>query len=167
MGPQLNFSSLTALVGGRNLFSRNLLGQILRGFGFSSVISCETGAKVKEVISAGTQVDCALIDVDLTDISAPALIKWIRREQPEPIRQMPILVIAGYTQSGCVSSARDAGANLILRKPISPKAIFDRLVWLTEAPRPYVEADQYSGPDRRFKEPASDKTNRRRLSDVI
>jgi CheY-like chemotaxis protein len=139
----------------------------LRGFGFASVISCESGNKVKEAINEGAKVDCALLDVDLPDISVSELIKWIRREQPEPIRMMPILVIAGHAETGFVSSARDAGANLILRKPISPKAIFDRLVWLTQTPRAYVEADQYSGPDRRFKEALPDKANRKRVSDFI
>lgn len=120
----------------------------------------------QDVIKAGTLVDCALIDMDLPDLSAPELIKWIRREQPEPIRLMPILVIAGHTHAGSVSAARDAGANLILRKPISPKAIFDRLSWLTQHPRPYVEADQYTGPDRRFKTAMPKQADRKRHSDM-
>jgi hypothetical protein len=48
--------------------------------------------------------------------------------------------------------ARDAGANLVIGKPVSPRALFDRIAWVAKAPRPFIETANYAGPDRRFRD---------------
>ena len=65
---------------------------------------------------------------------------------------MPILVLSSYTQRHYVAAARDAGANLVARKPISPRALYDRITWVAHTDRPFVETETFFGPDRRFKD---------------
>jgi DNA-binding response OmpR family regulator len=45
--------------------------------------------------------------------------------------------------------ARDAGVNEILTKPVSPESLYGRLTSVVRQPRPYIETEQYFGPDRR------------------
>ena len=48
-----------------------------------------------------------------------------------------------------IAAARDAGVTEFLRKPFAPQHIALRLESLRKAPRPFVEAESYAGPDRR------------------
>ena len=50
-----------------------------------------------------------------------------------------------------LKNARDAGANIVVAKPMSPSGLYDRLGWIVFNPRPFVDCATYFGPDRRFK----------------
>lgn len=147
----LNLKGVAALLVDRSPYYRSLTSQMLRGFGMTTIIACETGADAMEALKAST-FDMLLLEADLPDMSAADLISWIRRDQKEPLRFIPILVFSGYTQLRMLSATRDAGANLLLKKPVSGQAIFDRIAWLGRTPRAYIETGNYVGPDRRFKD---------------
>jgi hypothetical protein len=51
-----------------------------------------------------------------------------------------------------VTNARDCGAHIVMAKPLTPKAVLDRIVWVARTGRRFVESDKFVGPDRRFKE---------------
>jgi DNA-binding response OmpR family regulator len=59
--------------------------------------------------------------------------------------------MSGSTSFLRISAARDAGANMVVRKPISPGVLMDRILWLARVSRPFITSDGYCGPDRRFK----------------
>ena len=50
-----------------------------------------------------------------------------------------------------VIKARDCGANYIIAKPITPKTIMDRILWIAREDRMGIDCDTYVGPDRRFR----------------
>ena len=87
-----------------------------------------------------------------TQLDGFDLVKRIRGDYHNPNRHTPVIVLTGHAQARNVERARDCGANLVLAKPISPKMIYDRLLWIAEDPRPFVLSQGYIGPDRRFKE---------------
>jgi DNA-binding response OmpR family regulator len=93
-----------------------------------------------------------LIEAQLPDMSCVDLIKWIRHQDKSPLRFIPIIVLCSYTQHRAVAQARDAGANLVINKPVSPRVLFDRIAWVAKSPRPFIETANYAGPDRRFRE---------------
>lgn len=165
MAFRLNFKGVTALIVDRNPYYRSLIAQMLRGFGIHSINSCESGEEAKKFLIE-YPIDFCLIEADLPDISGANLIRWIRQEQKEPVRFVPILVFSGYTQLRLLSVTRDAGANLLLRKPVSAQAIYDRIAWLGNTPRAYIETDLYIGPDRRFQDKAPPGGIYRRSGDI-
>jgi len=165
MGQRLNFKGVSALLVDRNHYCCSLVAQMLRGFGLQGIVSCETGTAAKEAIT-GNHFDICVMEADLPDMSGADLITWIRREQKEPLRFMPVLVLSGYTQRRLVSISRDAGANLLLNKPVSAQAVFDRVAWLARTPRSYIETRNYVGPDRRFRETVPPDKVYKRESDV-
>jgi two-component system chemotaxis response regulator CheY len=61
-------------------------------------------------------------------------------------------VLTGYTQLRLVAGARDAGANVVVKKPLSPRTLFDHIVWVARVNRPFIETADYAGPDRRFRD---------------
>lgn len=147
--PRLNLSKVSILLVDRNSYSRILISQVLRGFGIKHILACDSAAAAQECLSQSA-VDLCLIEAELPDMSGPDLIRAIRHLPKEPLRFVPIIMLSGYTQFRMLSVARDAGANLVLKKPLSPQALFDRIGWLGRTKRAYIETSSYTGPDRRF-----------------
>jgi CheY-like chemotaxis protein len=147
--PRLNLKSVVALLVDRDPFSRGLVSQMLRGFGISTILIADTGAEAKEILGQH-RPDVCFIEGALPDMAAADLLGWIRRHANRALRFAPVIVLSGYTQMRLISAARDGGANLVVRKPVSPQVLFDRLGWVAATERAFVEAPNYVGPDRRF-----------------
>jgi len=150
--PRLNLSKVHCLLADRDQFTRGLIAQMLRGFGMGAIQVAASGAQIRDLIVKDRPDVCFLEGV-LPDNEASDIIAWIRK-QPPPLRFIPIIVMSGYTQLRMISAARDAGANLVVRKPVSPQALYDRLAWVANTQRPFIETDHFLGPDRRFRDVA-------------
>ena len=148
--PRMNLKSVATLLVDSDRFTRGLVVQMLRGFKMDSPVVCDSGASAMEYLQQ-TAVDLCIMEAVLPDMASPELIRWIRRPEMGAVRFIPIIVLSGYTQQRTVATARDAGANTVLKKPASPQALFDRIMWVARVPRPFIDAGSYVGPDRRFK----------------
>ena len=146
---RLNLKTVMALVVDRDPFSRGLVSQMLRGFGINSILIADNGVEAREILGQH-RPDVCFIEAALPDMAAGDLICWIRRHPNRALRFVPVIVMSGYTQMRLISAARDAGAHLVVRKPLSPQVLFDRLSWVATFERAFVEAPNYVGPDRRF-----------------
>jgi hypothetical protein len=74
-------------------------------------------------------------------------------------------VIQGHTPVDQIHKARDCGANFVVAKPITPRLLLERVLWIAQESRPFIELDGYVGPDRRFQNngpPGGPGTGRRR-----
>jgi CheY-like chemotaxis protein len=128
----------------------DLVVQMLRGFGLERQTACETSAAAKDFIGKGG-IDLCIVENNLPDISGFDLVKWIRGLSDPKIRFIPIILLTGYAKANAVAQARDCGANLVVKKPVSPQILFDRIAWVAKGDRPFIECEAYVGPDRRFK----------------
>lgn len=148
--PRLNLKSVTTLLVDRDPFTRGLVAQMLRGFGMDPPMQCETAAQAMHHLE-NHYADLCIFEAMQPDMAGAELIKWVRCQDKSPFRFVPIIVMSGYTQLRLISSARDAGANIVVKKPLSPQAIYDRVLWVARNQRPFIEAGDYIGPDRRFR----------------
>jgi DNA-binding response OmpR family regulator len=146
--PRLNFSGVTALLVEGDRHSVSLLSEILRRFGLDSQYCVETGAEAKAHMQR-IAVDFFFCEAVLPDMDGLDLVRWVRRSAPVPY--IPIVVLTGYSRVDAVVGARDAGANLVVKKPLAPQVLFDRLAWMGMGTRKFIETETYVGPDRRFK----------------
>jgi CheY-like chemotaxis protein len=146
---RLNLKGVTALVVDSDRFTRGLVAQMLRGFGLDAPGVCETGADAISYLQHH-YVDLCVIEAVLPDMESPELIGWIRRQE-KAMRFIPVIVLTGYTQLRMVQAARDGGANNIVKKPVSPQGLFDRITWVARVSRPFIDTGDYIGPDRRFR----------------
>jgi len=147
----MNFSGVTALVAESDTHSVNLLGEILRRFGLDRQIPVDSGSDAKAYLERAV-VEMCFFEASLRDMEGAELVRWVRRSAPEPVRFVPIIVLTSYSQFDAVVAARDAGANFVVCKPISPQILYDRLTWSAQGTRRFIEADNYVGPDRRFRQ---------------
>lgn len=164
MVKRYNFSEISALVLDADRFSTGIIGQILHGFGMSHIITTATGSDAKRRLT--TQCFHLLIaESMLPDMPLADLVGWARRHTKNEIRYMPIVVLTGYAQFSRVTAARDAGVSSVVRKPVSPATLFDHLIWAARTDRSFIEADQFAGPDRRFRRGVAAPELQRRMDD--
>ena len=147
--PRLNLKNVAGLLVDRDAFTRGLVAQMLRGFGIEKLMIAGTGGEAKTMIGSNCP-DICFVEGALEDMSTAEFIGWIRRQTSQALRFMPVIVLTGYTQLRLIAAARDGGAHIVVRKPISPQTLFDRINWVARVSRPFLETPGYIGPDRRF-----------------
>jgi two-component system, chemotaxis family, chemotaxis protein CheY len=90
-----------------------------------------------------------LVDEQLGGEAGFAMIRKMRQTDKHPNRETPIIMMASAPDARMIAAARDAGVTEFLRKPFSAEHIGLRLDAIHKAPRAFVEAADYAGPDRR------------------
>jgi DNA-binding response OmpR family regulator len=85
-----------------------------------------------------------------------------------PIAWVPIIMVTGHGERHYIETARDAGITELLRKPVSPRDLYARIVEVVERPRAFVKSQIFIGPDRRRKRLHGEYKQRRRsdLDDI-
>jgi PleD family two-component response regulator len=88
------------------------------------------------------------------------------RGLPDNVMSMvPIIMITGQLTLARINEARNAGVNEFVAKPITARAIVERLFQIIQHPRPFVRTDSYFGPDRRRKQDPDYQGPKRRSTD--
>jgi CheY-like chemotaxis protein len=146
----MNFSRVRVLIVDGDEFSVGIVTQILRGYGVGQCASVATGAEAKDML-LHEKFNFVICEAVLSDMTGGELVRWMRNSEKPQIKFMPVVVLTGHAQVDNVTMGRDSGAHIVVRKPVSPSVLFDRLVWAVKNPRPFLEAPTYIGPDRRFK----------------
>lgn len=148
--PTLNLTNVTALIVDPDKHMLGIVSQILRGLGLNRQFQFATGKEAEE-FHAKNIVDLCIFEAVLPDMSGYDLVKRIRQNPNQKLRFVPVMILTGYTQMRSVATARDCGANLVVKKPVSAQTLFDHIAWMSRSDRPFVEVGDYVGPDRRFK----------------
>jgi DNA-binding response OmpR family regulator len=147
---RLNLSKANVLLLQNNQAELDILGQVFIGFGVKAIRKCATVEEAEDAVSRDT-FDLIIADGDLPDNAAYDFLSGLRRGGDGDNRLAPMLLICGHTPASTIKRARDSGANLVIAKPITPKVMFDRVMWLAREERKFVVSDGYVGPDRRHK----------------
>lgn len=150
MEERLNFGEISALVVDGDRFSSGIVNQILRGFGFKRYLVVEDGETAQKHLANGGY-DLLITECQLNDMSGADLIRWVRHNSKDTVRHITVLLLTGYTHYSHVIEARDSGVNSVVRKPVAPNVLFDHISWSAKTERPFIEADEYYGPCRRFR----------------
>jgi DNA-binding response OmpR family regulator len=93
-------------------------------------------------------------DIVVTDWAMPIfdgleLAQMIRQPGANANPFTPIIMLTGHSEKKRVLAARDAGVTEFLAKPISAKALYQRILSVVVNPRPFIKTKNYFGPDRR------------------
>ncbi len=148
--------------------SMELLARVFHGFGVRQPYRCHDRQRAMEVCREA-DLDLIICDGSLPDGEAYDFIAALRRSDIEPNRYTPVLVIQGHTPVDQIHKARDCGANFVVAKPITPRLLLERILWIAQESRPFIELDTYVGPDRRFQNigpPGGPGTGRRRTDKI-
>lgn len=148
MSKAYDLHRLTVLVADDNQHMASLVMGILKMAGIKNVITANTGMKAWAEIR-DRPVDIAVIDWMMPELTGFDLLKRLRTGDDSPAPLLPVIMMTGYTERWRVVAMRDVGATEVLAKPISAKALIDRVIHVVTKPRAFVETAVYFGPDRR------------------
>lgn len=145
---RVDFNKLRFLVCDDNAHMRRILRTLLHGFGAREVYEAEDGASALELYSHYVP------DIVITDWAMPIfdgleLTQMIRQPGANANPYVPIIMLTGHSEKRRVLMARDAGITEFLAKPISAKALYQRVLNVVANPRPFIKTRNYFGPDRR------------------
>lgn len=90
--------------------------------------------------------DVIFVDWEMPALDGPAFIKAVRSPGDFPAPDVPIIMVSGHVQRGRILEAARLGINEYLCKPVSAKALLDRIVSVLTNPRPMVQSGDYYGP---------------------
>jgi CheY-like chemotaxis protein len=125
-----------------------LLSEVLRELDWEHVDAVASLSEARACMDF-MAYDMALIDVGLGEENGLDLIREIRCDPNHPQRRVPMIVVTGQNLSHVIRSARDAGADSILTKPVTPSALQSKVTQVLRERRKLVESESYFGPDRR------------------
>jgi DNA-binding response OmpR family regulator len=146
---RINLEKAQVLIVESNPQGMDILSQVLNGFGVRGAHKCETVEAAWAILKTA-ELDLIVCSASLTDGDGFDFIAELRRSALEPNKFASVLLVTGHTPMSHIRKARDCGANMVVTKPITPRVLLERIIWIAREPRAFIEAGVYSGPDRRF-----------------
>jgi len=148
--PSINLKDLVFLIADPSSYISMLIHGMLRGFGSNKILEVRNSTALLHTLT-GQKIDILICDAHLPPHGGLQLTHAIRGKKDNEHRMIPILIMSDDSRESTIKRARDAGANMVIAKPISPANLYDRLSWVAFNPRKFVDTATYFGPDRRFK----------------
>ena len=146
--------AVDVLVVDDNLFMRKLIRNLLVNVGVKNVHEAGDGITGLEAIRT-LSPDIVVLDWEMPFLNGAELVRIVRSPGVFPVPDVPIIMLSGHGERWRVVEAARLGVNEYLRKPISAKALLDRLVTILAKPRPMVQLGSYYGPEPRKQFPDS------------
>ncbi|WP_439575596.1 response regulator [Phreatobacter sp.] len=145
---RIDFNRLRFLVIDDNAHMRRIVRTLLHGFGAREVYEAEDGAAGLEAFTH------YMPDIVITDWAMPIfdgleLTSMIRQPGANANPYVAIIMLTGHSEKKRVLESRDAGVTEFLAKPISAKALYQRILNVVVNPRPFIKTKTFFGPDRR------------------
>ena len=131
--------------------SMELLTRVFQGFGVRQPARCADRFQAMELCQ-DQPFDLIVCDGALPQGEAYDFVAELRRSDLEPNRFAPVMLVQGHTPRDQVQKALDCGANFVVAKPVTPRTLLERILWIAQEQRPFIELDGYVGPDRRHKD---------------
>jgi CheY-like chemotaxis protein len=143
----LDLRQVTILVVEDSGFTARLLKTVLEEFGVGKVVECDDALRVLAGIRE-TKPDIVILDRHLQRLDGLELTRQIRRS-PGLNPALPIILLSAEVTRDEVADARDAGVTEFLAKPITARAVQDRVLHCLMMPRRFIRSGSFRGPDRR------------------
>ena len=140
--------ALQVLLVDDNQHMRTIAGAILKSAGIRRIHEVDDGAEALKALNQ-LPVDLAIVDFNMFPLDGVEFTRMVRNSPDSGNPYLPIIMMTGHSERTRVQEARDAGVTEFVVKPITPKAMLDRIHAVIFHPRPYVKSEDYFGPCRR------------------
>jgi two-component system, chemotaxis family, chemotaxis protein CheY len=140
--------SLWVLVVDDNQYMRKMIRNLLVNCGIKDIYEAADGVAALDIIRT-VAPDVVILDWEMPLLSGAELVRIVRSPGVFPMPDIPIIMLTGHCERWRVVEAAKLGVNEFLTKPVSAKALYDRLVAIMVQPRPVVQLGDYYGPEPR------------------
>jgi CheY-like chemotaxis protein len=130
-----------------NAHAARLLTDLMKALGAREVVVESTlGGALKA--AAALEPGIIFTERSGAELDGEALARRLRRSHL-PCRRAPIIMVTAEATASTILGARDAGVHEFLRKPFTSADLQRRVENVSLKARPWIEAVEYVGPDRR------------------
>jgi len=136
---------LALLVVDDNPFMRNLVRSLLLNIGVKTIYEAGDGITALEMIRS-VKPDVVVLDLEMPLLTGAELVRIVRSPGAFPTPDLPIIVLTGHGERRRIVELAKLGINEFLCKPVSAKALYDRLLSILLKPRESVKLGNYYGP---------------------
>ena len=140
--------SLAVLVVDDNQYMRKVVRNILVNLGVKNVHEAADGIAGLEAIRMFAP-DLVILDWEMPLLNGAELVRIVRSPGVFPVPDVPIIMLTGHVERWRVIEASRLGVNEFLKKPVSGKALLDRIIAIMTQPRAMVRLGDYYGPEPR------------------
>jgi CheY-like chemotaxis protein len=124
---------------------RKVVRTMLLSIGIREVYEAPDGEAGLELIRR-LAPDVVILDWQMPGLDGPAFVRIVRSPATFPYPNVPIIMLTGHGERSRVVEAVKIGVNEFLLKPVSVKALQDRMVSVLAKPREVVKSGDYYGP---------------------
>ncbi len=158
------FESLRVLLADDNQHMRAIVTTVLAGVGVKLLRDARDGSEALKVLREWP-ADLAIVDFQMFPMDGVEFTRMVRNAPDSKNPYLPIIMMTGHSERSRVMDARDAGVTEFVVKPLTAKAVLDRIQAVIYHPRPFVRTSSYFGPDRRRRDDPAYLGPRRRVTD--
>ena len=126
-------------------YMRKVVRTMLMGIGVRTIYEAADGPEGLELIRTMAP-DLVIVDWEMPGLDGAGFVRMVRSPQTFPYPDVPIIMLTGHGERSRVIEALKIGVNEFLLKPVSSKALQDRLVAVLTKPRKSVQSGNYYGP---------------------
>jgi two-component system chemotaxis response regulator CheY len=126
-------------------YIRTIVHGLLTQIGVRHVTEAVDGISALEKIREKAP-DVILLDWEMPLLNGAELVRIVRSPGVFPTPDIPIIMLTGHGERWRILESIKLGVNEFLCKPVSAKALFDRLVSIVLKPRANVQLGRYYGP---------------------
>jgi two-component system chemotaxis response regulator CheY len=126
-------------------YMRKVVRTMLLSIGIREVHEAPDGQAGLELIRA-LAPDVVILDWQMPGLDGPGFVRLVRSPATFPYPNVPIIMLTGHGERSRVIEAVKIGVNEFLLKPVSVKALQDRMASVLTQPREVVKSGGYYGP---------------------
>jgi len=142
---QERLSTTKVLVVDDDPYMRKVVRAMLMSLGVKTIIEAADGITGLDTIREHSP-DIVLLDWEMPMLDGPAFVSLVRTPGEFPAPDVPIIMLTGHGDRWRVVEAARVGVHEYLLKPVSTKALLDRIVSVLMTPRRIVQFNGYYGP---------------------
>lgn len=143
----LGFENLGVMLVGAKTHPMAVVRAVLGLAGVTRITQVEQPGRALEVLK--TEYFTAVFCEQACMIEGMPFAVAARRKPSMLNPAVAIFVVKERARQRDVEKARDLGATDVLTMPVSPRTVIDKLSAAVHAPRPFIVAPDFCGPDRR------------------
>ena len=131
-----------------NQHMRAIVMAVLHGVGLTLIREARDGSDALEALREWP-ADLAIVDFQMFPLDGVEFTRLVRNSPDSANPYLPIIMMTGHSERSRVMEARDAGVTEFVAKPVTAKAVLERINAVIYHPRPFVRSPSYFGPERR------------------
>ncbi|KAK0330079.1 hypothetical protein LTR94_034265, partial [Friedmanniomyces endolithicus] len=121
---------------------RAIASAVLHSANVRNVREAPDGASAFELLRQ-YPIDLAIVDFNMFPLDGVEFTRLVRNSPDSPNVYLPIIMMTGHAEKKRVTEARDAGVTEFVVKPITAKAVLDRINAVIMRPRAFIQSADY------------------------